>query len=639
MKIHVLGIIGLLAGVACLSCREPERLEVMASPPPSEGISDTLLPQGPAHIQTCTQTGQIVLLSGTQPWLDLLAKDTLKVRRRIRLPAVSSGVSLDGDTAYVTIGESLGRLLQIDLATGAIRYQWEAGHFPMAPILHPLKDRLYVANRFEHQVREIHLVTGVQRRVAVVREPVALVLNRDGSRLYVANHLPEVRPFLDEEAPFMAAEISVIDTQQWRVTHTVELSNGSQGLRGMAVSPDGRFVVVSHVLSHYAVPTTHIEQGAMNMNAISLIETAGPSWFETVVLDDPNQGAANPWALGFSADGQQLFVTHAGTHELSVIDFPALVSRLEDKPGALGYYGAEDLLTLHGIRQRIRLPILGARAMLIDGSRLCMPGYFSDTMAVVDLEAVPPVVRDVVWGDKSQMSPQRLGEQYFNDATLCFQQWQSCASCHPDGRSDALYWDLLNDGVGNTKNTKSLLMSAWTPPVMWRGVRQDAAAAIQAGIHHIQFAESLPGQAEALEAYLRSMTPVPSPSLNAGVLDTVSAEEPLCATCHVGKTRGTLTEAARRGKVIFEGKAGCVQCHPHPFFTTGQQVDPGLGSGVVYDIPSLIEVWRTAPYLHSSDALTLRETITDFNLMQQRGHTRDLTEQELDDLLAYLKSL
>ena len=70
-----------------------------------------------------------------------------------------------------------------------------------------------------------------------------------------------------------------------------------------------------------------------------------------------------------------------------------------------------------------------------------------------------------------------------------------------------------------------------------------------------------------------------------------------------------------------------------------KQVDPGLGSGVTYDIPSLIEVWRTAPYLHSGDALTLRETITDFNFMQKRGNTKDLSDQELDDLIEYLKSL
>jgi cytochrome c peroxidase len=100
-----------------------------------------------------------------------------------------------------------------------------------------------------------------------------------------------------------------------------------------------------------------------------------------------------------------------------------------------------------------------------------------------------------------------------------------------------------------------------------------------------------------------------------------------------------LTAAARRGKALFRGKAGCAECHPAPLYTNLKTLDPGLGAGVAYDVPSLIEVWRTAPYLHRGYALTLRETITDFNPLQQRGRTRDLAPAELDDLLEFLRSL
>src|SRR4029077_21110157 len=88
------------------------------------------------------------------------------------------------------------------------------------------------------------------------------------------------------------------------------------------------------------------------------------------------------------------------------------------------------------------------------------------------------------------LSPERKGEMYFNDATLCYQGWQSCASCHSaDARVDGMNWDLLNDGMGNPKNVKSLLFCFQTPPVMSMGVRSDAAAAIRAGIRHILFTE------------------------------------------------------------------------------------------------------------------------------------------------------
>ena len=49
-------------------------------------------------------------------------------------------------------------------------------------------------------------------------------------------------------------------------------------------------------------------------------------------------------------------------------------------------------------------------------------------------------------------SAEGRGNMYFHDATLGFQGWQSCASCHPnDARADGLNWDLLNDGLGNPK--------------------------------------------------------------------------------------------------------------------------------------------------------------------------------------------
>jgi hypothetical protein len=464
-------------------------------------------------------------------------------------------------------------------------------------------------------------------------------MSKNGKQLFVANHLPVVRPFLDDENPYIGAEVSVIDVEKAQLIRSIELPNGSQGLRGIALSPDERHVVVTHILSNYIVPTRRIEGGMINMNAMSLINAKTLEWMATVILDDPNHGAANPWAVCFSPDGNTLLITHAGTQELSVIDFPALLTRLENRQGVSEYDFTIHKNVLSGIRKRIALGITGARSLAVGGDFAYVGGYFSNDVAIINLAASKPCVKVISLGKKTDPSPEHLGEQYFNNASLCRQQWQSCATCHPDGRSDVMYWDLLNDGIGNTKNTKSLLMSMLTPPAMWRGVRKNAGVAVRAGFHHILFTEIRSDQADAIEAYLLHMKAVPSPSLDASQNETPKTEQG-CVKCHApGVRRGILTQAALRGKMIFEGKAGCVKCHPHPLFTTMQKVDPGLGSGVLYDVPTLIEVWRTSPYLHSGDALTLRETITDFNFMQKRGQTKDLSEQELNDLIEYLKSL
>lgn len=608
-------------------------LAAFAAPPPGPG------PEGPGAV-AAAGGGRLVVLCERGRRLQILDAAGGTVVRSVPLPVAPGGLAVGGTTAYVSAAEPAGRILAVDVDSGAVRDLAPAGHMPGALALAPDGRTLCVANRFENRVRIVDLASGRQRLVEVVREPVALAVSPDGARLFVANHLPEVRPFLDDEFPDIAAEVSIVDLRAGRVMASVELPNGSQGLRGLAVSPDGRHVAVTHVLSRYTVPAWRIDNGAMNRNAVSLLDAAAGRWTATLILDDPGRGAANPWAVAFDRAGRRLLVTHAGTHEMSVIGFPELLARLAAGPPPTGLPDAWDPALLDGIRTRVPLPLNGPRALAERDGVVHVAGFFSGPLVRVDLRGREPSVTALPAAAAPEPSAAWLGERCFNDATLCLGQWQSCASCHPDGRSDALYWDLLNDGVGNTKNTKSLLLSVDTPPVMWRAVRGNAEMAVRAGIRHIQFVEPDPGQVAAIEAWLRSMRPVPSPALDASRAKPLATNDASCARCHEpGVAVGGLTDAARRGKALFMGRAGCVECHPPPLHTNLQTVDPGLGAGVAYDVPSLIEAWRTAPYLHSGDALTLRETITDFNPLQVRGRTAGLAPAELDDLLEFLRSL
>ncbi len=222
------------------------------------------------------------------------------------------------------------------------------------------------------------------------------------------------------------------------------------------------------------------------------------------------------------------------------------------------------------------------------------------------------------------MTQERKGEFYFHDAGICYQGWQSCASCHPgEGRVDALNWDLLNDGIGNPKNTKSLLLTFSTPPAMSAGVRESAEAAVRAGIRHILFLVQPPEVAESMDAYIKSLKPVPSPRL----------------------INGRLSEAAKRGEKLFKSRrAGCAECHPGPLFTDLQSYDVGT-RGLYdreireFDTPTLVELWRTAPYLHDGSAATVREVLTDANREDKHGGTSHLTGKQIDDLTEYLLSL
>jgi len=217
-----------------------------------------------------------------------------------------------------------------------------------------------------------------------------------------------------------------------------------------------------------------------------------------------------------------------------------------------------------------------------------------------------------------------LGEFYFHDARLCFQGWQSCASCHPgEARMDALNWDLLNDGIGNPKNNRSLLYSHRMGPAMSLGVRPTAEEAVRAGIRHILFTVQPEEVAAAMDEYLKSLRPVPSP--------------------HLVDSR--LSEAAQRGRTIFESQeAGCAVCHPGELYSDLKAHEVGTRGPLdrtehPFFTPNLVELWRTAPYLHDGSAATLRELLTRRNQDDQHGHTSQLSAQEVDDLVAYLLSI
>jgi len=441
----------------------------------------------------------------------------------------------------------------------------------------------------------------------------------------------------------VGAVVSVIDTVRGQVVDDLWLPNGSSSLQDIRISPDGRYAVVTHILARFHLPTTQLERGWMNTNAKTIIDLGRMQVLNTFLLDNIDRGAANPWGAAWSADGRTLVVALAGTHELSVTDFPALLAKLAKltpEPAtaispALPYSTTgtrapsdvpNDLSFLVGVRERRPLPEgdLGPRAVVVLGRRAYVANYFSDTLTVLELDGAYPKAESIPLGPKRQMTAARRGEFYFNDARICFQGWQSCASCHPgEGRVDGLNWDLLNDGIGNPKNVKSLLLAFKTPPAMSIGVRESAEAAVRAGIRHILFTVQPAEVGDSLDAYLKSLKPVPSPHLQ----------------------KGRLSAAAKRGKKVFGSKeAACAQCHPKRLFTDLKSYDVGTVGRFdkpsdTFDTPTLVEVWRTAPYLHDGSAATLRDLLTTANPSDEHGKTSQLTADEINDLIEYVLSL
>lgn len=542
----------------------------------------------------------------------------------LKQPVRDVAVSADGTVVYAVAGDVEGVLCRIELPKGKMK-DVDVGHTPTAVALSPDGTRAYVCVRFSNEIAVIDLEKMKEvNQFPAVREPVATVVSADGGTLFVANHLPSG----PANGEYAGAQISVYNTADGTPREAIRLPNGSTGLRGICLSPDGKNVYVTHILARYQLPTTQLERGWMNTNALTIIDAETAAYVNTVLLDNVDLGAANPWGVTCTADGKLICVAQAGTQEVAVIDRAVLHERLEK--AAKGERVTQvsdsaddvpnDLSFLVGYHRRLRLAGNGPRGIAVIGQTVYTTEYFTDSIGVVQLD--PEVLhrpKSLPLGPEQPLTQERRGEMYFNDAGMCFQKWQSCATCHPDGRADGLNWDLLNDGMGNPKQTKSLLYSHRTPPVMITGVRGDAETAVRSGLRYIQFAVRPEEDSVAIDAFLKSMEPVPSPYLK----------------------KGKLTGSAKRGMKVFE-KAGCAACHPAPLYTDMKLYDVGIGigreEGQAFDTPTLIENWRTAPFLYDGRAATMQEVLTTFNKSDKHGHTTGLTEEELADLTEFILS-
>ena len=217
----------------------------------------------------------------------------------------------------------------VDTATRQLTKTIAVGHSPRSPVL-ASGNRLYVCEQFNNAVSVVDLSTdSVVDSIPVLREPFGATLTSDGSKLLVANLLPHQAA----TAAHSAASVSVIDSASGTVDQHILLAPGSHSPRDVAVSPDGNYAVVAHTLGRYRIPTTQIFRGWINTSALSIIDLTSMTLLNTVLLDDLDLGAANPWGMAFAADGSILSIAHAGTHELSAIDWPALLAKLSANPG------------------------------------------------------------------------------------------------------------------------------------------------------------------------------------------------------------------------------------------------------------------------------------------------------------------
>lgn len=127
----------------------------------------------------------------------------------------------------------------------------------------------------------------------VLREPRSAIFSKDGRYLFVANFLPAQRADLN----IVAACVSVIEVKSFTKVKDIQLANGSNALRDMCITPDGKYIYVSHNLGRFMVPTSQLQQGWMNTSAFSIINVEKQEFEGAVLVDEPDRGAAGVWGI------------------------------------------------------------------------------------------------------------------------------------------------------------------------------------------------------------------------------------------------------------------------------------------------------------------------------------------------------
>jgi hypothetical protein len=187
----------------------------------------------------------------------------------------------------------------------------------------------------------------------------------------------------------------------------------------------------------------------------------------------------------------------------------------------------------------------------------------------------------------------------------------ACASCHPEGTEDGRAWQFAGIGLRRTQDLSGGVMQR--APFHWDG--------------------ALPGLRELMdEVFVTRMGGSKLPD------DRVGALGEWLETLPARVSNPVDPEAAERGKALFaRSDVGCTTCHAGESLTNNTSVD--VGTGGIFQVPSLLGVAQRAPFMHDGCAATLLERFDAACGGDRHGQTSQLSEVEHADLAAYLESL
>jgi len=381
------------------------------------------------------------------------------------------------------------------------------------------------------------------------------------------------------------------------------------------------------------VPLAHVEHGWAFGDSIVLFgEDVGG--VVQLPLDELERYFSLPFGVAIAPDKSKAYLSASGSDEVAILDLGRAIAAARSPRRS-------DLindLSVSGGYVLARIPVgRNPRGIALspDGRTLYVANRLDDSVSVIDTNA-RKVTGSIALGGDQTLTRERRGERLFYSSKYAFQGQFGCASCHLDSTIDGIAWDLEPDGFGkDIVDNRALEDVGDTAPYKWNGGNPDLQTECGPRTERFFFRSAgFTGQdLEDLVSYIKSIPLRPN---------------------RYRLASGELSAAQERGKAIFErdhrkdGSAieevqRCAFCHSGKYYTIKLSFDIGTGKPTdrepIFDTPQLTNVALTAPYLHDGSARTLEEIWTVFNPKDIHGVTNDLTKDELNDLIEFLKTL
>jgi YVTN family beta-propeller protein len=568
---------------------------------------------------------------------EILVVDTRerKVIKKIKVGTYPHTIILDSEEkkAYVS-NQWSDNVSVINLTTLSVVDTLKTGNGPAGLSLSLDNRFLYIVNSFSSDISVIDLNTGDEKkRFTAGNNPTGAGLSRDGKFLYVPSRRALIAPYGDT----LKTELTIVDESKQRVSER-RIIESAYIMENIDFTPTGDLAIMTLIRPKNLVPSIQVERGWMMTYGIGIVDMKENGKVTQLLLDEPNAYYPDPFDIVISPNGKKAFISNSGVNIISVVDIDSVRSLIaKSSPELLKTYSDNLGISNRYVIGRIKTGSDPKGLTLSpDGKLLYVAEQLEDRVAVINTETLE-TINTIDLGGPKRITVARQGRRLFNNAGHTFQNQFDCYTCHPDMHEDGLVYNMASKDMGrNLTNTLSLRDIRDTPPFKWNGknqtvYKQDGMRFSTVLTRTEQFSYK---NLDAITAYIITGIKYP-PNLQYN-------------------PDGNLTEAQLRGKAIFErtidntGKVipennRCITCHPPPYFTNLKLASVGTlaasDDSIQFDTPHLNNIFASPPYLHDGRAATLEEIWTLYGKEDKHGLANDMTKNQLNDLVEYLKSL